>query len=403
MTVLKSRYYNVNRILLLVWGLWPYQNKFRYARAVFTLGIFVAFVVYQSMLMFIAEYNFKLALKICSDIFPAILCILQFIAFLIKPIEVKKLLNQICEEWSALKDSREIEIAKQYGMFTRRLTEALLYKCFFCKFRYFSVCALLCWIFLVLMHFVPIINNSAVTNESFLQDDVLMQQFEKKYLFKERYAYLFFVIVFVGVFVMTSTTSMVLAYMRHICAMLKICCYRIERSLDGNISHMSISQKNRLMHQKLISAVNIQRRAMEFTQRALDSFKESYFFLIGIGVISLAINMLNALEAALIANNANELAISTFYVIIHFLYIFIGNYGGQTITDHSAAVLKNLYHVQWYVAPLQVQKLILFLMLRNTKHFGLVIGGIYVASLEGFITLTSMSVSYFMVIYSTQR
>lgn len=39
------------------------------------------------------------------------------------------------------------------------------------------------------------------------------------------------------------------------------------------------------------------------------------------------------------------------------------------------------------MAPIRVQKLILFLMLKNTKHFGLVIGGIYVASLEGFITV----------------
>lgn len=43
--------------------------------------------------------------------------------------------------------------------------------------------------------------------------------------------------------------------------------------------------------------------------------------------------------------------------------------------------------MQWYVAPIQVQKLILFLMLKNSKHFGLVIGGVYVASLEGFITV----------------
>ncbi|KAL0126399.1 hypothetical protein PUN28_005050 [Cardiocondyla obscurior] len=229
-----------------------------------------------------------------------------------------------------------------------------------------------------------------------------MQEFQKSYILKERYTTLFFIVVLVGVFVMTTTTSMILAYMRHVCAMFRITCYRIEHSLDSNTLHMSICQKNRLMCRKLISAVNIHRRAMKFTQRALDSFKESYFFLIGIGVISLAINMLHALQAALTANNANELAISTFYVIIHFVYIFIGNYGGQTITDHSADVLKTLYHVQWYVAPIKVQKLILFLLLKNTKQFGLVIGGIYVASLEGFITLTSMSVSYFMVIYSTQ-
>ncbi|XP_077258677.1 uncharacterized protein LOC143895452 isoform X2 [Temnothorax americanus] len=390
MTVLESRYYNINRILLLICGLWPYQNKFRYVRAVLILGMFITFVIYQSILLFISDYNFKIALKIYSDIFPAILCTLQFIAFLIKPIEVRKLLNQICDEWNALKDSKEIEIAKRYGMFTKRLTEALL------------LCALLSWLFLVLMHFIPIINDSAAANESFSKQDGVSVQLKNTYILKDRYTFLFFIFIFAGIFVMTSTTSMILAYMRHVCAMLKIACYRIEHSLDENNLHMSISQKNRLMCQKLISAVNIQRRAMEFTQRALDSFKESYFLLIGIGVVSLAINLLHALQAALIVDNANELAISTFYVIVHFLFIFIGNYGGQTITDHSADVLKKLYHVQWYIAPIQVQKLILFLMLKNTKHFGLVIGGIYVASLEGFITLISMSVSYFMVIYSTQ-
>lgn len=40
------------------------------------------------------------------------------------------------------------------------------------------------------------------------------------------------------------------------------------------------------------------------------------------------------------------------------------------------------------MAPIHVQKLILFLMLRNTKSFSLVIGGVYVASLEGFVTVS---------------
>ncbi|XP_025074007.1 uncharacterized protein LOC105426926 [Pogonomyrmex barbatus] len=372
MFVIESWYYNLNRILLLICGLWPYEKtKFRYVRAVFILGILIAYMIYQFNILFAYEYNFKLALKICSDIFPAILCTLQFIAFLIKPGEVRGLLDDICKEWNALKDSTEIEIAKKYGKFTRRLTEVLL------------LCAILSWFLLVLMNLIPIsINGIVVANESLLRyDNISIHQFDR-----ERYI-LFFIVIFIGVIVITTTTTMVLAYMRHICAMLKITCYRIEHSLDENLLYMSISQKNRLMCQKLISAVNIQRRAMKFMQRALASFKESYFFLIGIGVISLAINLLHALQAALFLDNINELAISTFYVILHFLIIFIGNYGGQTITDHSADVLKMLYHVQWYMAPVQVQKLILFLMLRNTRYFSLVIGGIYVASLEGFITV----------------
>lgn len=43
-------------------------------------------------------------------------------------LQVRKLLNQICQEWNSLKDTKEIEIVKRYGTFTRRLTEALLRK-----------------------------------------------------------------------------------------------------------------------------------------------------------------------------------------------------------------------------------------------------------------------------------
>ncbi|XP_025160111.1 odorant receptor 49a-like isoform X3 [Harpegnathos saltator] len=120
------------------------------------------------------------------------------------------------------------------------------------------------------------------------------------------------------------------------------------------------------------------------------------------GVTSLTINLFHTLQAILGLTDMNDLILPVFYVIMHFIYIFVMNYGGQLITDHSADILKTLYEVQWYVAPIHVQKLILFLMLKNTKSYGLIIGGIYVASLEGFVTLTSMSISYFMVIYSTQ-
>jgi len=56
--------------------------------------------------------------------------------------------------------------------------------------------------------------------------------------------------------------------------------------------------------------------------------------------------------------------------------------------------------VQWYMAPIQVQKLILFLMLKNTKYFSLIIGGIYVASLEGFIMVRKFIMSSYLSNYA---
>lgn len=38
----------------------------------------------------------------------------------------------------------------------------------------------------------------------------------------------------------------------------------------------------------------------------------------------------------------------------------------------------------WYIAPLRTQKLILFLLQHGTKNFTILLGGIFVGSLEGF-------------------
>jgi len=55
--------------------------------------------------------------------------------------------------------------------------------------------------------------------------------------------------------------------------------------------------------------------------------------------------------------------------------------------NSSATIILLLYfrcNVQWYIAPLHIQRLLLFLLLRVTKSFNVVIGGIFIASLEGF-------------------
>jgi len=87
------------------------------------------------------------------------------------------------------------------------------------------------------------------------------------------------------------------------------------------------------------------------------------------------------------------------------------------------------YNICWYTAPLSIQKLILFLLQRGSKTFTLNVGGLFQASLKCFasvktyyileyiqcntrinkikesilLQLTSTSISYFTVIYSTQQ
>jgi len=45
----------------------------------------------------------------------------------------------------------------------------------------------------------------------------------------------------------------------------------------------------------------------------------------------------------------------------------------------------------WYLAPLSMQKLLLFMMQNSLKAYTLTIGHIYVTSLEGFSTVNTFS------------
>ncbi|XP_011690173.1 PREDICTED: uncharacterized protein LOC105451433 [Wasmannia auropunctata] len=90
------------------------------------------------------------------------------------------------------------------------------------------------------------------------------------------------------------------------------------------------------------------------------------------------------------------------FVFVSILYMFIANNVGQNIIDHNSDIFFTAYNVQWYRAPLHIQRMILFLLQRETKKFTLNVCGLFDASIECFAMLVKTSVSYFTVIYSTR-
>jgi len=69
----------------------------------------------------------------------------------------------------------------------------------------------------------------------------------------------------------------------------------------------------------------------------------------------------------------------TIYIVTNFLFFHVRFY--------INLVLFCRYNVEWYVAPLHIQKMILFLLQKGTKTFHLILGGIFVASMESAATV----------------
>ncbi|KAL6419425.1 hypothetical protein ACFW04_011420 [Cataglyphis niger] len=157
-----------------------------------------------------------------------------------------------------------------------------------------------------------------------------------------------------------------------------------------------------LVLQGIISAVNIHRQAIKLIELLISKIEKMLFCLIFIGVVSLSLNLFRIFQIATYGDNIMEILFPSIFVIFCTLYMFIGNYVAQNLTDHNNDFFAVVYDVQWYEAPLRIQKLILFLLQKGSKKFTISIGGLFVGSLECFATLVKTSVSYFTVIYSTQ-
>ncbi|XP_071560139.1 uncharacterized protein [Temnothorax nylanderi] len=176
----------------------------------------------------------------------------------------------------------------------------------------------------------------------------------------------------------------------------------------------NISKKNeKVIFEGIICAIDMHRQAMKLSELLVSKFEIMLFCLIAVGVVSLSLNLFQvSLDKSLFGkgisqigssqDNVKELLFPFLFVTICILYMFLANYAGQNVIDHTNYVFVTAYSVQWYMTPLYIQKMILFLLQRGTKKFTLSLKGLFDGSFECFATLVKASISYFAVIYSIQ-
>ncbi|XP_077271129.1 uncharacterized protein LOC143902265 [Temnothorax americanus] len=179
--------------------------------------------------------------------------------------------------------------------------------------------------------------------------------------------------------------------------------YRVKQAITIEILEKNSLKNKNLIYKGLIYAVDMHRKAMKFSESTISRFKVMFSLLIIVGVICASLNFFRIFQMVSLSCDVKELLLRLIFFIIHFCYMFAANFLAQEITNHNNEVFTTVYNVQWYVTPLQIQKMILFLLQKGTKAFTMNIAGLFVGSLEGAATLLSTAVSYFTVLHSMQN
>ncbi|XP_050456560.1 odorant receptor 4-like [Cataglyphis hispanica] len=395
MICVKTRHFSLHRILLLAIGLWPCQrSRLAQFQLILCFGILISFIICQLTIIVTAEFTLELAINVLSiGLFFTMLAIMynsfgfNFAEMVKRPLEE---LQQIC---NGLKDEKEIAIMKKYGDNLKRHTFTI---------TLFYICSQIIILSIISLPFISRIFALHI-NES--QSHILYKCMPKYLVDQENYLYLIVLYVdtsiFIGGTAMVATGLMLIAYLKHACGMFRIASYRIKKAIN---MQNNVPPKNEIaMYKGIIYAVDIHRTAMKFCTFLFSYLHLSHFFLIVVGVVCLSLNLYAISEIVLHGGDIDQFLLHFLIVIIIFIYLFFANYAGQELTDHNNDIFFAVYSVQWYAAPLHIQRLILFLLQRGSKAVNLNLGGVSILSLQFFATLTKASISYFTVMYSTQQ
>ncbi|XP_019697083.2 uncharacterized protein LOC109503871 [Harpegnathos saltator] len=334
-----------------------------------------------------------LVLKILFIAFLFGTCVINYTSFYVNIDAVKSLIEQIRRNYDELKDEGEIAIMNKYGNRTKYRTSLSMV---------LLICSL--YIFFLSQFWPCILDIIQPANKT--RPINILRIINEYCLDKERYLYLILLhtnaAFCIAGLTMLSTGTMLLAYGQYICGMFRIASYRMQHAIRPNMMQPINLQEKNPTYERIIYAIDIHRKTLQFSETLMSTFALWFFLLIGAGVISMSLNLMQIFLTLTSGHNVVELTIQVILLFIQYFYMFMANYVAQEVADHNNHVFTTVYNIQWYVTPLHVQKMILFMLQRGTKPYHLQLGSIFVGSSEGFTSLVSATISYFTVIYSIQ-
>ncbi|KAL0109497.1 hypothetical protein PUN28_014514 [Cardiocondyla obscurior] len=418
---LKSRF-SLNRILLLAIGMWPYtKSKLVQFQSTVYYGILGSFIMFQLTAFTTSEYDLHLIIEILSSTSFFSNFIITLTTFLLNIDIVKYLLELIQCTHDELRDEGEIAIIEKYWKIGKFYTQGLTCIGIFCVTSFI--------LSPYLPYVIDIVFPINTVNESQLRPSL---EIVTEYFFFDQKKYFYLIVLHanvsfcIGILVSIGTGTLLIVYMQHVCGMLKIASYRIDQIMAIGIKQMSTAKGASLIHKSIFYAVDMHRKALKydilkiyaplkilskycatvnsiFPHRTIkvfiSAFNITFLILILDGLFYASLHLYLIFQELLTGHIGEKMIQSFIMLNYYYMYTFLANDMVQKIMDHNNDVFVAVYNVKWYLAPLHIQKLILFLLQRGTKAVHIYIGGLFMGSLEGFATLASASMSYFTFIY----
>ncbi|RLU17957.1 hypothetical protein DMN91_010197 [Ooceraea biroi] len=390
MVFTSERCYKIHRIMFMAMGFWPYQKPFICRlQALFFCSTCCFNILFQLTPFLTTTCNMDCILKRFSYICLSSVYVLCYCSFYFNSEVIKQSLKHVQLDWKMFENSDTIKIFEEY-LFLAYIFE--IFACILIPTMISAYMALECKS-LILDAIIPMNVSRPRKTEADYELFLDEQEYFFLYIMQEGLG------IMIGFYAILVPAAFCFTLTRHSCAAYKIASCLIQNTAIVRTLQIPVTQQIQFMHRSISFSVYLHRRTLKLMKNFLHAVDLWYFPLLLICVLCLSCVLLRLYNNILQAGNLYDLFVCCLLLSTCFTYMFITNCLSQIYTEHSTLILKSIYDTLWYVAPVPIQKLFLFMQISIKAHI-IMMGGLFALSMEGFSTLLTTAVSYFTVLHT---
>ncbi|XP_071648062.1 uncharacterized protein [Temnothorax longispinosus] len=382
-----EHYYKLNRLLLSISGLCPYQSK-RNAlliRAAYTV-VMLSSIFFQISSIFTSEVT----VDFIVDGIPSLLLIMGSLTNLYMRInhidKFRELLERMSRDWALQKSHDEIKIMHEHAETSR------LFTLYYLILTYVNIGGYNIWMFIPdILDTVSPMNDSRPRVRPFNAEFFID---EERYFHLIRIHISLVLLMLPVIYIASSTYFMTLT--QHVCGMCELLGYRAERlfCVVRDEATCGLIEKSQISYGNMAVFVRQHYNIIQFVDIVEACHTVPFLIDLTAIIVLMSLTLIQVLTISSL-----ELAIRSVGVSITSLcYLFMVCYMGQRITDVSSSICDKIFKSTWYNAVVSEQKALLMIMMRRYHPLILTACKFYVMSLQNFGMILQTVISYGMCI-----
>ncbi|XP_058801043.1 uncharacterized protein LOC131669870 [Phymastichus coffea] len=384
--VFNNKYWALNRTMMTLIGLWPYQN--RYAKIFIRTFVLLAT---HSILVFLVNKtiiewgkNFAIVCENIAAFFYFKVVITKYITNCVAEQKLQYLYERITEDWNTFNKEDEQRVLARSASYGRVLTIGYAVFLNICGVGF----TLIPTIYPALLDIVLPLNHSREKSLC-LQVDYFVDH-NVHY-----YKILFHTvgITFFTVEILSAIDSTYVNCVQHIVGLFGLVDLKLDKAFKlTQIKSRSINEQKKIH--------NYENTVARFVDLLQSTYTKFFFMCMAAVLCELSFGTVALMISTVDYVYFMRLLLAWLGIILYLFYISIP---GQRVTDASLSISESIFYSGWHEFPLETQKYINFMILRCSVPCQFTAGPLFVMNIENCGIILKTAMSYCTVVAATNK